>query len=97
MSISGNSGLQSLDWLRDMGFSEREILDLNSCVPGEFTLPDTYYVNTGSRQVIYLGTTEGTLPLVAGRWYLIPSATVRRHPDIAREPAPISRAPRLVR
>ena len=97
MATSGDSVLRDLGWLRQVGFSEREILDLNPCVPGEFTLPAAYYLNTGSPNVVYLGTTEGTLPLVAGRWYLIPTATVNRHPSIRNDAMPVASARRLVR
>lgn len=97
MAISGDARFRSLDWLTEMGFSQREILDLNPCVPGEFTLPGAYYVNTGSPRVVYLGTTEGTLPLVAGKWYLIPTRAAQEHGAIRNEAVPVSHAPRLIR
>ncbi|MGI8825905.1 MAG: hypothetical protein ACR2JC_09710 [Chloroflexota bacterium] len=87
---------EGLGWLRDMGLSERDMEDLNPCVPGEFTMPGALYVNTGSPRVVYAGTTEGTLPLVAGRWYLVTSSSVARHPALATELAPVARARRLV-
>lgn len=96
MGIS-EAGLRALQWLVDGGLSEREVQDLNPCVPGEFTLPNTLYVNTGSPNVVYMGTTEGTLPMVAGRWYLIPMDIVNRHPELAGDVVPVARAPRLVR
>jgi hypothetical protein len=86
-----------LDWLRQRGLSDAEIRDLNPCVPGEFTLQNTFYVNTGTKDVVYRGTEEGTLPLVTGRWYLIPGSTIKRHPDLARDAVPPARAVRLTR
>jgi hypothetical protein len=86
----------SLGWLSDLGLSQSELHELNPCVPGEFTMPDSYYVNSGSPRIIYRGTREGTLPLVAGRWYLIPTDIVESHPDLGRDPVPLARAPRLI-
>ena len=88
--------LGDVTWLTEMGLSEEELRELNPCVPGEFTLASAYYVNTGSPRVVYRGTEEGTLPLVAGKWYLIPSDTVDRYPDLTKDPVPVARAPRLV-
>jgi hypothetical protein len=86
----------AVGWLAELGLSERDLRDLNPCVPGEFTLPETYYVNSGSPHVVYRGTSEGTLPLVTGRWYLIPSRMVDNHPDICRDTVPLAQAPRLI-
>ena len=97
MALSLPPTLEPLRWLLDMGMSERELLDLNSCVPGEFTLPEALYVNSATPNVIYGGTTEGTLPLVAGRWYSIPEDAVARHASLSRERTPIARAVRLAR
>ena len=98
----GRQGLDSrtprdLDWLLEHGLSPADLQELNPCVPGEFTLPDTYYVNTGSPGVIYAGTEEGTLPLVAGKWYFIPRHIVRHHPDLTRDTPHVARARRLIR
>ena len=86
-----------LDWLRQRGLSEEEIRDLNPCVPGEFTMQNTFYVNSATPDLVYRGSEEGTLPLVAGRWYLIPMGTLKRHPELTRETAPVARAVRLTR
>jgi hypothetical protein len=95
-SLDGRTARQ-LDWLLERGLSPAELQELNPCVPGEFTLPDTYYVNTGSPGVIYAGTEEGTLPLVAGKWYFIPRHIVGHNPDLTREPQRLARARRLIR
>lgn len=86
-----------LDWLRQRGLSETELRDLNPCVPGEFTMQNTFYVNTATPGTVYRGTEEGTLPLVAGRWYLLPVGVVKAHPELARDAAPPARAVRLAR
>jgi hypothetical protein len=87
--------LEALDWLRARGI--HNLHELNPCVPGEFTLSDTYYVNAATPNVVYRGTGEGTLPIVSGRWYLIPQDIVARTPDLTRDPAPVARAVRLAR
>lgn len=85
-----------LNWLVELGVEPSELPNLNPCVPGEFTLPDTYYINTGAPRVIFYGSAEATLPLVAGRWYLIPVDIVARHPDLTRSAQPVAYAPRLI-
>ena len=87
----------TLAWLRELGLTDAEVAQLNPCVPGEFTLPDVLYVNTATPRVIYRGTEEGTLPLVAGRWSLIPNDTVRRLPNLANGVVRVARAVRLAR
>jgi hypothetical protein len=96
MQAAGNSLTRAFGWLLEQGFDERDLLALNPCVPGEFTLPDAYYVNSGSPRIVYRGTLEGTLPLVAGRWYLIPDDVLDRHPALRRDSVPVARAPRLI-
>jgi hypothetical protein len=86
-----------LEWATGIGFSQDEILDLNPCVPGEFTLPDTFYLNTATPRVVYKGTSEGSLPLVSGRWYLIPGSAAGKHPELKRDAVPVARAARLAR
>lgn len=86
-----------MEWASELGLSAEEIAQLNPCVPGEFTLPDTYYLNTASPRIVYTGTAEGTLPLVAGRWYLIPDEIVARHPSIRNDAVILARAARLAR
>jgi hypothetical protein len=85
----------SFGWLRDLGLGEPDLRDLNPCVPGEFTLPDAYYVNTATPGQTYRGTEEGTLPVVSGRWYLIPRDVAERFPALTREAASVARAVRL--
>ncbi len=80
-----------------MGIDDADLQSLNPCVPGEFTSPDAYYVNTATPKAVYLGSEEGTLPLIAGRWYLVSGDTVRRNPALMRDAAPVSRAVRLAR
>jgi hypothetical protein len=87
----------SLGWLVDLGVERTELVKLNPCVPGEFTLPETYYVNTASPRVIYLGTAEGTLPIVPGRWYIIPNGIVQRHTSLTRDTLPVAAAVRRTR
>ncbi|MGH2442369.1 MAG: hypothetical protein ACRDFX_04305 [Chloroflexota bacterium] len=86
-----------LRWMLALGLSESEMHDLNPCVPGEFTHAGSLYVNTGSADVIYRGTEEGTLPLVTGRWYLVPSGIVQAYPALSSEPVSIAQAVRLIR
>lgn len=86
-----------LEWATEIGLSREEIAELNPCVPGEFTLPDGLYLNSATPRVVYRGTAEGTLPLVSGRWYLIPAEIVSRHPDLSRDPVSVARAVRLTR
>lgn len=87
----------ALNWLREIGLDDREMNDLNPCVPGEFTLDEAYYVNTATPRVVYRGTAEGTLPMVAGRWYLIPQDILARYSTLTRDTAPVARAVRLTR
>lgn len=86
-----------LEWAGEIGLSREEIADLNPCVPGEFTIPEGLYLNTATPRVVYGGTAEGTLPLVNGRWYLIPMEIVDRHADLRRDPVSVARAVRLTR
>ena|SRR5450759_4563343 len=86
-----------LEWVHDFGVTERELVDFNPCVPGEFTMPDTFYLNSGTPRVAYRGTEEGTLPMVAGRWYLIPEDVASRHPELVRDTLRVARAVRLAR
>ena len=88
--------LRAFEWLVERGVDSSRLSDLNPCVPGEFTLRNALYVNTGSPRVVYRGTEEGTLPLVTGRWYLIPNSLVDGHPELRLETAPVARARRLV-
>jgi hypothetical protein len=89
--------LAELDWARELGLSTDEILVLNPCVPGEFTAMDTYYFNSATPRIVYAGSNEGTLPLVPGRWYLIPDDVLDRHADLKRAAVPAARAVRLTR
>ncbi|HLJ68540.1 MAG TPA: hypothetical protein VKX16_14390 [Chloroflexota bacterium] len=97
MQIDDVEALQSLRWLCDRGVVVEDLASLNPCVPGEFTLPDTYYVNSATPGEVYAGTAEGTLPLVSGRWFLIPSRIVERVPALTRNAAHVARAVRLTR
>jgi hypothetical protein len=87
----------AFEWLVEMGVDRDELPSLNPCVPGEFTLPDTFYVNSATPRIVYRGTQEGTLPLVAGRWYLIPNDVVEHHPSLRRDTIPVAGAVRRVR
>jgi len=97
METSGDPALRDLAWLRELGLTQQDTLALNPCVPGEFTTPDAYYINSATPRIVYRGSNEGTLPLVTGRWYLIPSGVVDRNPNLSRDPVPVARAPRLIR
>lgn len=88
--------INRLDWLVDLGIDEKDVRGLNPCVPGEFTLPAAYYVNSATPNVVYAGAEEGTLPLVAGRWYLLPSRLLDQHPQLRDGAVPVSRATRLI-
>ena len=96
MPDPGNPLAGDLQWLTELGISADEMRELNICVPGEFTLPNAYYVNTGSPRIVYRGTEEGTLPLVAGRWYSLPKGAVARQPELTRSAVSVARAPRLI-
>ncbi|MBV9281711.1 MAG: hypothetical protein JOZ41_16655 [Chloroflexi bacterium] len=96
MQRPGDAVLRDFQWLVELGLGQDAVRDLNPCVPGEFTLPTAYYVNTGSPRIIYRGTEEGTLPLVAGKWYLIPSDAVDRNPRLRQDAVPVARARRLI-
>jgi len=87
---------RGVEWLREAGMSEENVRALNPCVPGEFTVAGTFYVNSGSPRVVYAGTEEGTLPLVSGRWYSIPQDVVRAVPHLVKETVSVARAVRLV-
>jgi hypothetical protein len=87
---------RGLDWLSDYGVGEADIQACNPCVPGEFMLDGALYVNSATPGVVYGGAGEGTLPLVAGRWYMIPSSTAHHHASLRRETVPVARAPRLI-
>lgn len=86
---------ERLHWLSNRGVTD--LNDLNPCIPGQFTLADAYYVNTATPELIYLGTEEGTLPMTAGRWYLIPETILARAPALTENPTPVARAARLAR
>lgn len=92
-----NNGPAGLQWLTEQGMTADEIRDLNPCIPGEFTMAGTYYINSATPGIVYRGTEEGTLPLVTGRWYLIPSGTLRRLGALTRDAVPVARAVRLAR
>lgn len=83
-------------WLLEQGVSEDDLHDLTPCVPGEFTSPSGLYINSSTPRIIYRGTEEGTLPLVAGRWYLIPTDAVDRNPGLRGDAVPVARARRLI-
>ncbi|MGI8967584.1 MAG: hypothetical protein ACR2GA_00565 [Chloroflexota bacterium] len=84
-------------WLREQGLSDSELRDLGPAVPGQFTMANSFYVNSGSPGIVYFGTEEGTLPLVTGRWYLIPADISRHHPNLTRDAVAVARAVRLAR
>ena len=87
--------LQSLAWLSDAGV--KSLADLNPCVPGEPTLAEAYYVNAATPHVVYRGGEEGSLPMVRGRWFLMPATVTTQIPTLLRDAAPVSRAVTLTR
>jgi hypothetical protein len=87
----------TFNWLVELGVRHDDLHALNPCVPGEFTLPDTLYVNTATPRLVYHGSAEGTLPLVTGRWYIIPNSVVKRVPSLSRDTRPIAIAVRHAR
>jgi len=96
MQHRGDQTRRGLDWLTDYGIGPDELRACSLCVPGEFMLDDALYVNSGSPGLVYQGAGEGTLPLVAGRWYMIPSSLTQRFPNLSRDTVPVARAPRLI-
>ena len=92
MGVPSSSALRDLAWLGESGVTAHEIGSLNPCLPGEFTLPDTLYVNTATPGTVYTAGGEGTLPLLAGRWFLIPGHIAQAHPDLARNTDPVAYA-----
>lgn len=84
-----------LSWLVELGVDN--LHDLNPCVPGEFTVSDSYYVNTATPNVVYRGTGEGSLPRVVGRWFLIPGTMTDKTPTLVENTVPIARAVVLTR
>jgi hypothetical protein len=89
--------VRGVEWLSSLGVTSDELASLNPCVPGEFTLPDTCYVNSATPRTVYHAGEEGTLPLVTGRWYIVPNSVVVAHPDLRKDTVPVSRAVRLTR
>lgn len=87
---------RGLDWLTEFGIRQADIRSCSLCVPGEFMLEDALYVNGATPGVVYRGAGEGTLPLVAGKWYMIPSSLAQQYPSLRRETVPVARAPRLI-
>jgi hypothetical protein len=92
-----NRNVRGLDWLQQMGLSTDEISSLNPCVPGEFTVPAACYVNSATPRIVYRAGGEGTLPLVSGRWYLVPSEVVEGHRELSADSVPVARSVRLTR
>lgn len=88
---------REMDWLTSMGLTTEEIGSLNPCVPGEFTLPDTCYVNAATPRIVYHAGGEGTLPFLSGRWYIVPNDVVQQHPELRRDTVPVARSVRLTR
>ena len=87
--------MKALQWLTERGLTADDLANLNPAIPGEFTLPDTYYVNSATPGQVYVGTAEGTLPMVPGRWFIIPTRIVSGAPDLTRDAASVARAVRL--
>ncbi|MDQ2743422.1 MAG: hypothetical protein M3Z66_14175 [Chloroflexota bacterium] len=96
-NIPDNPVSDAFGWLVELGMERDELPFLNPCVPGEFTMADTFYVNSASPGIVYRGTQEGTLPLVAGRWYIIPEDVIERHADLSRDTVAVAGAVRRIR
>lgn len=96
-NIPDNPVSDAFGWLVELGVESSELPFLNPCVPGEFTMADTYYVNSASPGIVYYGTQEGTLPIVAGRWYLIPNDVIERHANLRHDTIPIAGSVRRIR
>jgi hypothetical protein len=79
-------------WMLDLGVARDDLNQLSPCVPGEFTTPDALYVNTATPRSVYRGTHEGTLPLVPGRWYMLPTSLANRYPALSRETLSVAAA-----
>jgi hypothetical protein len=93
-STDPKSGLR---WLQEQGLIDSQISGLNPCQPGEFTMQNTYYVNSATPGVVYHGTEEGTLPMVPGRWYLLPATIAEAQPRLTANTVSVARAVRLTR
>ncbi len=91
------SARMKLPWLADLGLDDADFGALNPCVPGEFTLADALYVNTATPGVVYGGAEEGTLPMAAGHWYMLPSRLSDRNPALRAHLVSVSRAARSLR
>lgn len=66
-----------LSWLECFGVARPAMDAVIACIPGEDVSSGGYYVNTATPGVFYLGQDGGALPLVAGRWYLLPGSATR--------------------
>ncbi|HEX6510645.1 MAG TPA: hypothetical protein VF221_23700 [Chloroflexota bacterium] len=87
---------RGLDWLVAFGISENDVTGINPCVPGEFTMAEARYVNSATPNVVYAAGEEGSLPLVAGRWFMIPVSVVGKYPQLTEGVVPVARAARLI-
>jgi len=96
MVEAGSPILRSFGWLRQMGLTDKDLAQLNSCVPGEFLQPDSVYVNTGAPRMTFGGSDEATLPFVAGRWYFIPAEIADAFPALGQNMRSVAEAPRLI-
>jgi hypothetical protein len=69
-------------WLATYGLDRPEIGRLLPTVPGTLTSPRCFYVNSMLPKHIFRGREQGSLPLTAGRWFLIPLEIVRAFPKL---------------
>jgi hypothetical protein len=83
---------EDFEWLSHYGLSRGEIARLLPTLPGGLTSANSFYVNTMIPRMIFRGREQTSIPLTAGRWYLIPLAIVERHHALRDSPAPLAAA-----
>ncbi len=79
---------QEFEWLSGYGLNSTEMGRLLPTVPGTMTSAQSFYVNSMLPKCIFRGREQGSLPLIAGRWFLIPLEIVVAHPKLAESTHP---------
>jgi hypothetical protein len=70
------------EWLLGYGLSKAEVGRLLPTVPGTMTSAASFYVNSMLPKLVFRGREQGSLPLTAGRWFLIPLEIVDAYPRL---------------
>ena len=84
------------EWLSGYGLTPSEIERLLPTVPGTMTSTRCFYVNSMLPRHIFRGREQGSLPLTAGRWFLIPLEIVESFPKLWANPVPPAAAVSLL-